>query len=446
MYRNNSAVPRKWIFAELQVCLFKSLLFLQLLRLFVESLDFHFVAFLHPHTLRLLFGSRPTLFSFRLNFLTPQLNSHQLWIVTMKKLDDFQFSCLTFFFSSPLSENYLFITSLTRHQENSKNEKTEKYFHGKLCVLGNADGFRNFASSSFCLRNENVFIFHFSLAFLCSLSSCRNNWTFFFLFRKKGCGAQTAQIPTRSLSISRKLIHYTLEAQRNNKKLYNFNVCWQIFFFSEMLCVRSRSFQLVFCFSSLRCLPKNWTTSRKNFVSSGKEKGEYPKKHDSTCFLMLRCQSRREGFLCSAFYAPRFLSPWSFIAKITLLHMPCADFSTLLLWMNAGWFEKRWGVAGRLTVCSKVNKTKHAESWMNVKPPALRKEKNERGNCARISIDRTEARERGLLPNLQLHAYTGLFKYWQRCTTWEKKRDFSVRKFILIINCMCCSGATKKEG
>lgn len=163
----------------------------------------------------------------------------------------------------------------------------------------------------------------------------------------------------------------------------------------------------------------------------------HPKKHDSTCFLLFWWRNDEKEFYVRLFML-------RFCSLSLQISSPAHVFWTLLLWM-----KKRKGVEmgcteqGRLTVCSKVNKMKHAQSWMNVKPPALGRRRMREGNCARISIDRTDAGEWILLANLQFLAYIRLlFKYWQRCTTWEK-RIFLCG--ILIINRMCCFCATKKK-
>lgn len=117
------------------------------------------------------------------------------------------------------------------------------------------------------------------------------------------------------------------------------NVCESFFFSSSSSCFYlsgvAWSFQLLAIFPSRRfddCQKTELAAvfSIRIFFSPVAEN------HDSTCFLSFRA--------CSDFYAPlggRLLSSRAF----TLLHMTWV----LLLWMKAG-------EAGRLTVCSRVNK------------------------------------------------------------------------------------------
>lgn len=176
---------------------------------------FSLCCFLHPsHFTSIAFGSRPTFVSADSH---TQENWHQLIFNFFygKKLD-FRFFVLHVFLVIYFQANYLFIMGLTRHR---RWRNREKDFHGIMC-FGRRRLFRNFASSSVCLRKENVFIFHFSLLISYYFPSiCRNNWEIFL--EKKGVGVNcTDSHPFFTLLSPRKLIHYSLKAQRNNKKIW----------------------------------------------------------------------------------------------------------------------------------------------------------------------------------------------------------------------------------
>lgn len=267
--------------------------------------------------------------------------------------------------------------------------------------------FRNFPSSLVCLTNENVFISTFPLFFI--LRQVVETTVKFS--RKKGVGMNCTDSHPYSTLLTPANWFTIRSKHRGTTKNYVFNVCCKSFssLFLNVVCEITRSFSAArkFSFSSLRCLPKNWTASRKIFFPLLGQKRENIRKAWFNVLSLVLMPKRREG-TCSDILCSRIANFLSCTCHVpTSEHCYCE-------WMRG----LIWGArTGRLSFCSKVNKIKHAESWMNVKPPALKGEEWERENCARINIDRTDAEERMLLPNLQFLAYTRLLsKYWQRCT------------------------------